>query len=123
MTTFVIPIMLGNIGWWSFIFFGCMNFVAMPIVHFFYVETAGRSLEEIDLLFANDSPLVSRNMAEYNRRVAEAGGNVAVAARRLLDEVDGEAHLDPRRIANKDVERADLKMQSDVKLESDSQGS
>lgn len=88
-TTFVIPIMLKNIGWWSFIFFGCMNFVVMPIVHFFYVETAGRSLEEVDLLFTSDSPFVSANMAEYDRRVAEAGGNIAVAARTLLDEVDG----------------------------------
>lgn len=98
-TTFVIPIMLANIGWWSFIFFGCMNFVVMPIIHFFYPETARRSLEEIDLLFANDSLLVSKNMAEHDRRVAEAGGNVAVAARRLLDEVNGDLHLDPRRIS------------------------
>ena len=98
-TTFVIPIMLANIGWWSFIFFGCMNFVVMPIIHFFFPETARRSLEEVDLLFADDSLLVSKNMAEHDRRVAEAGGNVAVAARRLLDEVNGETHLDPRRVS------------------------
>lgn len=96
-TTFIIPIMLANIGWWSFIFFGCMNFVVMPIIHFIYPETARRSLEEVDLLFANDSLLVSKNMAEYDQRVADAGGNVAVAARRLLDEVNGETYLDPRR--------------------------
>jgi sugar porter (SP) family MFS transporter len=98
-TTFVIPIMLANIGWWSFIFFGCMNFVVMPIIHFFYPETARRSLEEVDLLFASDSLLASKNMAEHDRRVDEAGGNVAVAARRLLDEVNGETHLDPRRVS------------------------
>ena len=91
--------MLAHIGWWSFIFFGCMNFVVMPIIHFFYPETARRSLEEIDLIFANDSLLVSKNMMEHDRRVAEAGGNVAVAARKLLDEVDGETHLDPRRVS------------------------
>ncbi|KAG8629956.1 hypothetical protein KVT40_001575 [Elsinoe batatas] len=98
MTTFVIPIMLNNIGWWSFIFFGCMNIVVMPIIHFFYPETAGRSLEEVDLLFSSDSLLVSKNMAEYDRRVMEAGGSVAVAARTLLDEVDGETGLDPKRV-------------------------
>lgn len=97
MTTFVIPIMLSHIGWYTFIFFGAMNIIAMPIIHFFYVETAGRTLEEITLLFSADSPFVSANMAEYHRRIAEAGGNVAVAARRLLDEVDGNLHLDPRR--------------------------
>jgi MFS family permease len=104
VTTFVIPIMLSHIGWWSFVFFGCMNFVVMPIIHFFYPETAGRSLEEVDLLFASDSLLVSKNMAEYNRRVAEAGGNIAVAARKLLDEVDGEDKLDPRRVSLSAVE-------------------
>ncbi|KAJ8608401.1 hypothetical protein MRB53_039653 [Persea americana] len=98
-TTFVIPIMLANIGWWSFIFFGIMNFVVMPIIHLFYPETARRSLEEIDLLFANDSLLVEKNMQEYDRRIAAAGGNIAVAARKLLDEVNGESHLDPRRFS------------------------
>lgn len=38
-------------------------------------------------------------MQEHDRRVTEAGGNVAVAARRLLDEVNGETHLDPRRVS------------------------
>lgn len=104
MTTFVIPIMLANIGWWSFIFFGAMNIVVMPIIHFFYPETAGRSLEEVDLLFTSDSPFVSKNMAEYNRRVADAGGSIAVAARRLLDEVDGQTDLDPRRVSVTDAE-------------------
>lgn len=115
VTTFVIPIMLSHIGWWSFVFFGCMNLVVMPIIHLFYPETAGRSLEEVNLLFTSDSPFVSKNMAEYNRRLAEAGGNVAVAARRLLDEVDGETNLDPRRVSivgaenghNKTVSEAD----------------
>lgn len=114
VTTFVIPIMLGNIGWWSFIFFGCMNIVCMPIIHLFYPETAGRSLEEVDLLFASDNPLVSKNMKEYDRRVAEAGGSIAVAARRLLDEVDGVTDLDPRRVSIPDAESGKLKGVSEV---------
>ena len=87
-----------------------MNVVVMPIIHFFYPETAGRSLEEVDLLFASDSLLVSKNMAEYDRRVAEAGGNIAVAARRLLDEVDGHDNLDPRRVSLSTVEDGHLKI-------------
>lgn len=98
-TTFIIPIMLANIGWWSFIFFGCMNFVVMPIIHLFYPETARRTLEEVDLLFASDSLLVKPNMLEHDRRIDAAGGNIAVAARKLLDEVNGEAFLDPRRVS------------------------
>lgn len=36
----VIPIMLKRLGWYTFIFFGAMNVVAMPIIHFFYVEVS-----------------------------------------------------------------------------------
>lgn len=91
MTQFVIPIMLSRLGYGTYIFFGAMNAVAMPIVYFFYPEVARRSLEEINLLFTSDSLLVKANMAEYERRIDEAGGNVAVAARRLLEEVDGKS--------------------------------
>ena len=99
MNTFIIPIMLGSIGYGSFLFFGCMNIVATPIIYFLYPETGSRSLEEVNLIFTSESLLVSKNMLEYQRRVDEAGGSVPVAARRLLDEVDGLTHLDPRRIS------------------------
>ncbi|KAG4432657.1 hypothetical protein IFR05_011860 [Cadophora sp. M221] len=98
MTTFVIPILLQHLGWATFVFFGALNVVASPIIYFFYPETANRSLEEMNLIFTSGSWLVSENMKEYHRRVEAAGGNIAVAARALLDEVDGETHLDPRRI-------------------------
>jgi hypothetical protein len=89
--------MLSHIGYAAFIFYGCMNIIATPAIYYFYPEVAGKSLEEVNLLFTSDSLLVSKNMEEYHRRVAEAGGNIAVAARTLLDEVDGTTHLDPRR--------------------------
>lgn len=98
MNTFVIPIMLAHLGWATFIFFGCMNVIAMPLVWLFYPEVAGMSLEEVNLLFTSESLLVSKNVEEYHRRIDEAGGNIAVAARRLLDEVDGTTDLDPRRV-------------------------
>lgn len=41
-------------------------------------------------MFTSPSLLVSKNMQEYHRMVDEADGSVAVAARRLLDEVDAE---------------------------------
>lgn len=90
MTQFVIPIMLSRLGYGTYLFFGCMNIVAMPIIYFFYPEVAKRSLEDINLLFTSNSLLVKKNMLEYDRRIDEAGGNVAVAARRLLAEVDGQ---------------------------------
>jgi hypothetical protein len=66
-----------------------MNAAVLPIIYFFYVEPAGRSLEEVNLLFTSNSPFVKRNVEEYDRRVAAAGGNTAVAARRLMEEVEG----------------------------------
>ncbi|KAI0408919.1 general substrate transporter [Xylaria palmicola] len=89
VTQFVIPILLSRLGWATFIFFGALNIVAMPIIYFFYPEVAKRSLEEINLLFTSDSLSVKANMREYDRRINAAGGSVPAAARQLLLEVDG----------------------------------
>lgn len=117
MNTFVIPIMLDRLGWKTFVIFGCFNFcksphppphtqnppffppfqsnsamtVFFPIIYLVYPEVSGRTLEEVNLLFTSDSLLVRDNMKEYHRMIDEAGGNVAVAERRLLDMVDAEA--------------------------------
>ncbi|KAK9425159.1 putative General substrate transporter [Seiridium unicorne] len=48
----VTPIMITNIGWGTYLFFAAINACFMPIIYFFYPETAGRSLEEIDIIFA-----------------------------------------------------------------------
>ncbi|TQV95923.1 MFS monosaccharide transporter [Cordyceps javanica] len=87
MTQFVIPIMLQNLGYKTYIFFGAMNIVAMPTVWFLYPEVAKRSLEEMNLLFTSDSLLVSENMKAYRQRIEDAGGDVAMASKHLLDEV------------------------------------
>ena len=41
-----------NIGWKFYLIFGVINFSFLPFIWYFYVETAGLSLEEIDRLFA-----------------------------------------------------------------------
>ena len=43
---------LGQSGWGTYLFFAVLNAIFFPIIYFFYPETAGRSLEEIDLIFA-----------------------------------------------------------------------
>lgn len=48
----VTPIMVRNIGWGTYLFFACVNACFFPVIYFFYPETAGRSLEEIDVIFA-----------------------------------------------------------------------
>jgi sugar porter (SP) family MFS transporter len=51
----VVPIMISNIGWGTYLFFAAMNALFIPVIYFFYPETAKRSLEEIDIIFAKGS--------------------------------------------------------------------
>jgi MFS family permease len=110
MTQFVIPILLDKLGWGTYVFFGAMNVLAFPIVWLTYPEVAGRSLEEVSLLFTSDSILVKKNMAEYHRRMDDAGSHVAVAVRRLLDEVDGKSSPAPdtKTAKQDDVEEVEI---------------
>ncbi|KAI0882058.1 general substrate transporter [Annulohypoxylon maeteangense] len=48
----VTPVMIANIGWGTYLFFAAVNACFIPIIYFFYPETAKRSLEEIDIIFA-----------------------------------------------------------------------
>lgn len=48
----VTPVMIANIGWKTYLVFAIFNASFLPIIYLFYPETAGRSLEEIDLIFA-----------------------------------------------------------------------
>ncbi|KAF1972620.1 general substrate transporter, partial [Bimuria novae-zelandiae CBS 107.79] len=58
VVVFIAPIAFHNIGWKTYIIFAATNFVIVPLVYFFYPETAYRSLEEVDVLFhlANEAP-------------------------------------------------------------------
>ena len=48
----ITPVMVAHIHWGTYLFFAAWNAIFIPIIWFFYPETAGRSLEEIDLIFA-----------------------------------------------------------------------
>ncbi|KAK3329951.1 sugar transporter [Apodospora peruviana] len=48
----VTPIMIDKISWGTYVFFAAVNGCFIPIIWFFYPETARRSLEEIDIIFA-----------------------------------------------------------------------
>ena len=80
--------MFSTLGYKTLIVFGVFNFLSLPLVYFFFPETNGRTLEEINLLFAAKSPLASANEQEYHRLLNEAGGNVAVAERRMMEDMD-----------------------------------
>ncbi|KAI3403081.2 STL1 [Candida oxycetoniae] len=46
------PPFIEKTGWGTYLFFACINYAFIPVIFFFYPETAGRSLEEIDIIFA-----------------------------------------------------------------------
>lgn len=48
----ITPVMLDGIGWGTYLFFAIVNACFFPVIYFYYPETARRSLEEIDLIFA-----------------------------------------------------------------------
>ena len=44
--------MIDRIGWGTYLFFAIVNACFLPFIYLFYPETARRSLEEIDIIFA-----------------------------------------------------------------------
>ena len=80
--------MFSTLGYKTLIVFGVFNFLSLPLVYLFFPETKGRTLEEINLLFAAESPIASANEREYHRLLNEAGGNVAVAERQMMEDED-----------------------------------
>lgn len=46
------PIFINRSRWGCYLFFAIINFIYVPVIYFYYPETAGRSLEEIDIIFA-----------------------------------------------------------------------
>ncbi|KAJ5964884.1 uncharacterized protein N7479_004760 [Penicillium vulpinum] len=46
------PLFAGESAWGVYLFFALFNFIGLVFGFFFYVETAGRELEEIDIIYA-----------------------------------------------------------------------
>lgn len=49
----VLPTMTASINSWTFFLFAMANVIFLPFIYFFYPETAGRSLEELDVVYAH----------------------------------------------------------------------
>ena len=64
-TTLVNPIMFGALKSRTYFLFAGLNLIWVPIVYFFYPETADRSLESIGALFIPDNPFNSAMEKSY----------------------------------------------------------
>ncbi|KAL6247614.1 hypothetical protein RBB50_004962 [Rhinocladiella similis] len=68
----IIPYLITAVGFWVFVAFAVINVLMLIPIYLFYVETANRHLEDLDILFATESPLVWRAEKEFARRKAES---------------------------------------------------
>jgi hypothetical protein len=78
-TVLVNPIMFAHLESRTYFLFAGLNLPWIPIVFFFYPETAHRSLESIEAMFSSSSPFYTKMEAAYR---AVGNGDV-LAARRL----------------------------------------
>ncbi|OJJ53057.1 hypothetical protein ASPSYDRAFT_62259 [Aspergillus sydowii CBS 593.65] len=54
----ITPIGIQNIGWKFWIVWTVLNAVFLPVIYFFYPETANRTLEDIDAYYRSNPPLI-----------------------------------------------------------------
>jgi len=71
--TLLNPVMFNSIGEKTLYIFGAVNFLSIPMVWALYPETANRTLEEMDLLFASRSPFVWDEEKHFKKLKAEIG--------------------------------------------------
>lgn len=76
----VTPIGLENIGWKFYIIFGTFNAANALIVWFFYVETAGKTLEEVDLMFIGEDGMDRKAMPPFMRIQGQTSGRIGGSA-------------------------------------------
>lgn len=51
----ITPISIDSIGWRTYIIFAVLNATWVPIIYLFFPETKGLELEDVDLLFSDDT--------------------------------------------------------------------
>ena len=83
------PIFARASSWGLYLFFALMNLSFIPIIYFFYPETAGRKLEEMDIIFAKayvEKKPVYR-VAQHMPKLTEAEIEEEAAKVGLSDEI------------------------------------
>ena len=55
----ITPPAISNIGWRTYIIFAVLNAFWVPIIYFFFPETKGLELEDVDRLFSGEDSTVS----------------------------------------------------------------
>lgn len=92
----IVPIAIGNIGWRTYIIFAAFNLAFVPMIYFLYPETAGFSLEAVDLAFMDPDVSPVKKADELWKRIRR-GQDVSLTAE--VDRKNEGAHTDHVEIA------------------------
>jgi hypothetical protein len=84
----ITPVAVNTIGYKYFIVYAVISATIIPLVYFFYPETMGRSLEELEMMFA-ESPSIMAVVKESKRKPSQ-GGLVSAHMREKLGNDDDE---------------------------------
>ncbi|KAK7228063.1 hypothetical protein V2G26_000233 [Clonostachys chloroleuca] len=68
LVVMITPVCTAKIGWRTYIIFAVLNFSFIPLIYFFFPETAGLSLEALDNVF--DHPGITRGVLSKQHRKA-----------------------------------------------------
>ena len=64
----ITPPSIQNIGWRTYIIFAVFNACWVPVIYFFYPETKGLQLEDVDRLFTKTENLGTLALEEKEKR-------------------------------------------------------
>ncbi|GFF59521.1 hypothetical protein IFM51744_09950 [Aspergillus udagawae] len=84
LNTFVGPIALSHIGYWFYVFFVFWDTLEMTFMYFFFVETKGCTLEELDVIFDTPNPRkASVEAAKARKRIMSSAAALEKATETL----------------------------------------
>jgi len=72
----IVPYLISAINFYVFVLFALLNFTMLLPIYLFYIETANRDLEDMDLLFSSSSPFAWRAEKQYSELRAREGAIV-----------------------------------------------
>lgn len=74
LNTYVPPVAIANSGWKFYILYVVWDAFGVLVIYLTFVETRGRSLEELDELFESGNP--KKASLEYREVVVKSDGTV-----------------------------------------------
>lgn len=72
VNTYAAPVAMQNIKYWFYVFFVFWDIFEVIVIYFFFIETKGLSLEEIDLVFLSENPVKSSIVCSKDNEAAKA---------------------------------------------------